>query len=91
MGVLPQTAAWRGLASTAGWISRPVMDAQTTIALLAGGIVLAAIASLGAAARTRAPLAWHAYLPWHAAIFTGAAAALFAVVHLYTLARASGL
>jgi hypothetical protein len=65
------------------------MDSQNTFALLAGGIVLTLLASIGDRARRRAPLAWHAYLPWHAMIFAGMAAALFASVHLYGLARAS--
>ena len=63
------------------------MDSQTTIALLAAGLVLVVVASLGDIARRRAPLAWHAYLPWHAAIFGGMAAMLFAAVHLYALLR----
>jgi hypothetical protein len=67
------------------------MDSQNTIALLAGGILLTLAASLGDLARRRAPLAWHAYIPWHAMIFAGMAAALFASVHLYGMARAGGL
>jgi hypothetical protein len=67
------------------------MDSQNTIALLAGGLMLTLAASLGDLARRRAPLAWHAYLPWHAMIFAGIAAALFAAVHLYGLARAEAI
>lgn len=63
------------------------MDRETTIALLAGGIIVAAGAGLGDRARQRTPLAWHAYLPWHGAIFVGLAAALFAAVHLVTMAK----
>jgi hypothetical protein len=63
------------------------MDEGTTIALLVGGIVAVIIASLGDRARQRSPLAWHAYIPWHATIFVGMAAALFASVHLYSLAK----
>jgi hypothetical protein len=63
------------------------MDSQMTIALLAGGVMLTIAASLGDRARRRAPLAWHAYVPWHAAMFAGVAAALFAAVHLASLAR----
>lgn len=58
-----------------------------TFLLFGAGILLVVLASLGDRARRRAPLAWHAYVPWHAAIFTGAVAALFAAVHLWTLAR----
>ncbi len=64
------------------------MDSQTTIVVLVAGVVVTVVASLGDSARRRAPLAWHAYLPWHAIIFGGVAAALFAAVHLYTMARA---
>jgi hypothetical protein len=53
--------------------------------------MLTLAASLGDQARRRAPLAWHAYLPWHAMIFAGIAAALFAAVHLYGLARVGAL
>jgi hypothetical protein len=67
------------------------MDSQTTIALLAGGIALVVIASLGDTGRRRAPLAWHAYVPWHAMIFAGGAMALFAAVHLYGLAGRGAL
>lgn len=49
--------------------------------------MLTIAASLGDRARRRAPLAWHAYVPWHAAMFAGVAAALFAAVHLASLAR----
>ena len=67
------------------------MDSQTTIILLGAGLSLVVIASIGDAARRRAPLAWHAYLPWHAMIFAGMAAALFAAVHLYSLAGQGAL
>ena len=67
------------------------MDSQNTIALLAGGLMLTLAACLGDLARRRAPLAWHANLPWHAMIFAGIAAALFAAVHLYGLARAGAI
>jgi hypothetical protein len=63
------------------------MDEGMTIALLAGGIIAVIIASIGDRARQRRPLAWHAYIPWHATIFVGMAAALFASVHLFTMAR----
>ena len=66
------------------------MNTQLTILLLVAGIVLTIAASLGDRARRRAPLAWHAHIPWHALIFAGAAATLFAAVHLFTLAK-SGL
>ena len=65
------------------------MDAQTTAALLAGGLVLAAIGGLGGIARTRAPLAWHAHLPWNGFAFVGVAGALVAAVHLFNLLRAA--
>lgn len=58
-----------------------------TIALLVGGILAVIIASFGDKARQRRPLAWHAYFPWHATIFVGMAAALFASVHLVTMAK----
>jgi hypothetical protein len=64
------------------------MDSQNTMALLVAGLALAVAASLGDRARRRAPLAWHAHLPWHAMIFTGAVAALFAAIHIFTLIRA---
>jgi hypothetical protein len=63
------------------------MDEGMTIALLAGGIIAVIIASIGDRARQRRPFAWHAYIPWHATIFVGMAAALFASVHLFTMAR----
>lgn len=63
------------------------MAFQMTISLLVAGIVLTLAASLGERARRRAPLAWHAHLPWNAVIFAGAAAVLFAAVHLFTLAK----
>ncbi len=66
------------------------MDSQNTIVLLAVGILLTIVASLGDLARRRTPLAWHAYIPWHAMIFAGMAASLFGAVHLYGLARAGG-
>ena len=65
------------------------MDAQTTAALLAGGLVLAVIGGLGGAVRSRAPLAWHAHLPWNGIAFVGAAGALVAAVHLFNLLRAA--
>jgi hypothetical protein len=63
------------------------MDEGMTIALLVGGIIAVIVASIGDRVRQRSPLAWHAYLPWHATIFVGMAAALFASVHLLTMAR----
>lgn len=66
------------------------MDSQTTIWLLAAGLVVTLAASLGDLARRRAPLAWHAYLPWHALIFAGGTAVLLAAVHLVTLVRSAG-
>lgn len=65
------------------------MDQGTTIALLAAGIIVAVAAMLGERARARAPLAWHAYMPWNAMIFVGLAGALFALVHLLTIVKAS--
>ena len=70
---------------------RAAMDSQTTIILLAAGIVLTLVAVVGDVVRRRAPLAWHAYLPWHAMTFLGIAMALFAAVHLYSLARAGAV
>lgn len=67
------------------------MDSQTTIALLGAGLGLAIAASLGDRARRRAPLAWHAHLPWNAIIFTGAAIALVAAVHMVTLIRGGAI
>ena len=63
------------------------MDAQTTAALLAGGLMVAVAGGLGGMARTRAPLAWHAHLPWNGVAFAGAAGALLAAVHLFSLLR----
>lgn len=61
-----------------------------TILLLAVGIGLAVVASLGDSVRRRAPLAWHAYVPWHGLVFVGGVMALLAAVHLFSLARAAG-
>lgn len=66
------------------------MDSQTTIALLAGGLVLTLVSILGDRGRKRSPLAWHAFLPWHAMSFAGVAAFLFAAAHLLALARSAG-
>lgn len=55
--------------------------------LLGGGLLVALLAALGDRARQRAPLAWHAYVPWNGAIFAGLAMALFAAVHLVTMAK----
>jgi hypothetical protein len=61
------------------------MDMESTIALLAAGLVLLAAAIAGAAARRRAPLAWHAHLPWNGLALLGMLAALLAGVHLISL------
>lgn len=66
------------------------MESQITIAALAVGILLVVGASLGDAARRRSPLAWHAHVPWHALTFVGMAVALFAIIHLVSIARAGG-
>ena len=63
------------------------MDAQTTWAMLAAGLVLAAFGALGGVARARAPLAWHAHVPWNGLAFAGVATALMAAVHLFTLLK----
>jgi len=64
------------------------MDADTTFAGLAIGLALAVLGAAGDWARRRAPLAWHAHLPWNGLAFAGIATALFAAVHLVTLAKA---
>lgn len=63
------------------------MDWPTTIALLAGSLVLVAAGWLGDAAGRRRPLAWHAHLPWPLTIFAGLALALAAMAHLLELVR----
>jgi hypothetical protein len=63
------------------------VDQETTILLLAAGLLAALLATLGDRARQRRPLAWHAYMPWNAVIFAGLAAALFAAVHLVTMMK----
>lgn len=63
------------------------MDSQTTIILLAAGLALVVIASLGDAARRRSPLAWHAYVPWHALLFGGMTLVVLLAAHLFTLLR----
>ncbi len=64
------------------------MDFQTTIAWLAGSMVVTLVSILGDRARRRSPLAWHALLPWNALAFAAVAAGLFAAAHLLALARA---
>lgn len=64
------------------------MDSQTTIILLGLGAALVIIASLGDAARRRAPLAWHAYVPWHGLLFAGMTMVVLLCVHLVSLYRA---
>lgn len=66
----------------------PVMDMETTLALLGSGAALALAGALGGVLRRRAPLAWHAHLPWNGLAFLGVAGVLFAAVHLLTLIRA---
>jgi hypothetical protein len=63
------------------------VDSQTTIILLAGGLSLVVVASLGDAARRRSPLAWHAYVPWHALLFGGMTAVVLLAAHLLALWR----
>ena len=63
------------------------MDSQTTIILLGAGVSLVVLASIGDAARRRAPLAWHAYIPWHGLIFAGTTLAVLMAVHLAGLFR----
>lgn len=65
----------------------PAMDTDTTVLLLAGGLLLALIGALGGMLRARAPLAWHAHVPWNGLAFGGVAAALVAAVHLFNLLR----
>jgi hypothetical protein len=65
------------------------MELDATLWLVAGGLGLAAAAILGDRARRRAPLAWHAHLPWNALAFAGLALALFGLVHVVGLLRAS--
>lgn len=66
------------------------METHITLYWLAGGIALAALATIGDHVRRRRPLAWHAHLPWPAVIFVGAGVAMFAAVHLVTLVRNGG-
>lgn len=66
------------------------VDSQTTIILLGAGISLVVIASIGDAARRRAPLAWHAYVPWRAMMFAGVTLAVLLAAHLLSLVRATG-
>ena len=66
------------------------MEATITLWWLAGGLVLAAAASLGDLLARRRPLAWHAHLPWRSAIFVAAGGVLFAAAHLLTIARQGG-
>jgi hypothetical protein len=54
---------------------------------LAAGVSLVVIASIGDAARRRAPLSWHAYVPWHGLIFAGTTLAVLMAVHLAGLYR----
>lgn len=63
------------------------MDMHTTLIGLGIGLAIAAVAALGDSVRRRAPLAWHAHLPWNGLAFAGVAIALFALVHLFNLAR----
>jgi hypothetical protein len=64
------------------------MDVETTWILLAAGLAMAAAGALGGVLRTRAPLSWHAHVPWNGLAFAGAATALMAAVHMFTLFRA---
>lgn len=64
------------------------MDAETTWTLLAASLLIAVIGGIGGAVRSRAPLAWHAHIPWNGLAFGGAACALVAAAHLFTLLRA---
>jgi hypothetical protein len=61
------------------------VDSQTTIILLAAGLSLVVIASLGDAARRRRPLAWHAHVPWHGLMFAGMTLVVLLAAHLYAL------
>lgn len=65
------------------------MDAEATSIMLAAGLLLALIGTLGGMARARAPLAWHAHIPWNGLVFGGVGLALVAAVHLANLFRAA--
>jgi len=64
------------------------MDAQTTWTMLAAGLAMAVIGTIGGMVRARAPLAWHAHIPWNGLAFGGVAIALVAAAHLFSLLRA---
>jgi hypothetical protein len=64
---------------------RPVLDRETTLALLAAAAVLALLARWGDGRRKHAPHGALALLPWHGLMFVALVGMLFMLVHLLTL------
>lgn len=65
--------------------TRPVLDRETTLAILAAAAALALLARWGDGRRKHAPHGALAFVPWHAVMFVALVAMLFMLVHLLTL------